>query len=464
MLLSVACVCSALIAWPLSRDSTADADTDASHRVGLIAQPLRRGSRAGTAATQHNLKQRPILYGHRREGTEGKGSINGKGGGDIILIGVATDAGCGNPTFTHRLAGIFGAANVGTAICLNDYSNTPTENNFNFMYQQLKDLKEGRSIKNSLDMTNDIAPAPIRIVEGLNSFADSRIRNLFDFTFFFDIADEVKQSWNIHSIKSSLSGSQLAKADVVMQVLPSELDPHDRDTVKVKLIQHREKATFDPVALFGKDSTTEWTPCGTKLTCSNPGIKLRYGPARLFGNDVTILEMDGKFDKMQEILAVEEHLCGTATKYCGELTQQMVKMNESPGSHNGAGLFQTLAGFKIRQSIEAKLAAAGLSVAAVFAPIPAYADSVTSGEKVFEANCAACHLGGANYIYDEFSLQKEALDKYLKGGRTETAVITQVTNGRNAMPAFGARLSEEQIKDVASYVIDMANEDKWGNE
>ncbi len=33
------------------------------------------------------------------------------------------------------------------------------------------------------------------------------------------------------------------------------------------------------------------------------------------------------------------------------------------------------------------------------------------------------------------------------------AIIAQVTNGKNAMPAFKARLKPEQIEDVAVYVL-----------
>ena len=34
---------------------------------------------------------------------------------------------------------------------------------------------------------------------------------------------------------------------------------------------------------------------------------------------------------------VESHLSNTATKFYGELTQQMIKMGDSPGSDNGTG-------------------------------------------------------------------------------------------------------------------------------
>lgn len=53
----------------------------------------------------------------------------------------------------------------------------------------------------------------------------------------------------------------------------------------------------------------------------------------------------------------------------------------------------------------------------------------------------------------EKTLEKEALDQFLAGGRSEKSVMTQVTNGKNAMPAFGGRLSDENIANVASYVI-----------
>jgi len=58
------------------------------------------------------------------------------------------------------------------------------------------------------------------------------------------------------------------------------------------------------------------------------------------------------------------------------------------------------------------------------------------------------------------NLEKEALEEYLAGGRTEAAVITQVTNGKNAMPAFAGRLGDGDIGDVATYVI-VNSESGW---
>ena len=51
------------------------------------------------------------------------------------------------------------------------------------------------------------------------------------------------------------------------------------------------------------------------------------------------------------------------------------------------------------------------------------------------------------------TLKKEALEKYLDGGFKPEAVAKQVTNGKGAMPAFGNRLSDDEIALVAEYVI-----------
>ena len=47
----------------------------------------------------------------------------------------------------------------------------------------------------------------------------------------------------------------------------------------------------------------------------------------------------------------------------------------------------------------------------------------------------------------------QALQEYLAGGYNAGAVVKQVTNGKGAMPAFGGRLSDEDIANVAAYVI-----------
>lgn len=82
---------------------------------------------------------------------------------------------------------------------------------------------------------------------------------------------------------------------------------------------------------------------------------------------------------------------------------------------------------------------------------PALAADATGGAKIFSANCAACHAGGRNVIMADKTLKQEALEKY--NMNSIDAIANQVTNGKNAMPAFKGRLSQAQIEDVASYVL-----------
>nr|AAO43197.1 cytochrome c6 precursor [Phaeodactylum tricornutum]BAC54097.1 precursor cytochrome c6 [Phaeodactylum tricornutum] len=119
-----------------------------------------------------------------------------------------------------------------------------------------------------------------------------------------------------------------------------------------------------------------------------------------------------------------------------------------------ATLLATASAFSIQAEFS-KVAkgAAAVGVGAVIAAAPALAGDVGAGEQIFNANCAACHAGGQNVIMPEKTLEKEALDQYLAGGRTEKSIISQVTGGKNAMPAFGGRLSDEEIANVAAYVL-----------
>jgi cytochrome c6 len=73
------------------------------------------------------------------------------------------------------------------------------------------------------------------------------------------------------------------------------------------------------------------------------------------------------------------------------------------------------------------------------------------GAKVFSANCAACHMGGNNVIMANKTLKKDALAQF--GMNSEDAIVYQVQHGKNAMPAFTGRLSDDEIQSVAAYVL-----------
>merc|ERR1712199_83602 len=268
-----------------------------------------------------------------------------------IVIGLAADSGCGKSTFMRRVTQLFGGdpeppkggnpdsntliSENTTVICLDDYhcldrfgrkekgvtALAPEAQDFDLMYEQIKAIKDGKSVEKPiynhvtglLDPPETIVPPKILIVEGLHPFYDERVNDLIDFSIYLDISDEVKFAW---------------------------------------MIQKEGVECFDPTYLFDEGSTVSWIPCGRKLTCSFPGIKFFYGPDTFYGENVSVLEMDGQFDKLEELIYVESHLSNTSAKFYGEITQQMLKNTAFPGSNNGTGLFQTLIGLKVREVYE----------------------------------------------------------------------------------------------------------------
>jgi cytochrome c6 len=80
--------------------------------------------------------------------------------------------------------------------------------------------------------------------------------------------------------------------------------------------------------------------------------------------------------------------------------------------------------------------------------------SIEKGEKLFNNNCSVCHLGGNNIIIPEKNLKLETLEA--NGMNTINAINYQVINGKNGMPAFGGRLKEEDIEQIAYYVLESA--------
>ncbi|QYX31187.1 phosphoribulokinase [Sphaerospermopsis torques-reginae] len=314
----------------------------------------------------------------------------------VVLIGVAGDSGCGKSTFLRRLIDLFGEELM-TVICLDDYhcldrkqrketgitALDPRANNFDLMYEQIKALKEGNAVDKPIynhetgmiDPPERIKPNHIIVVEGLHPLYDERVRALLDFSVYFDISDEVKIAWKIqrdmaergHRYEDVLAQINSRKpdfekfiepqrefADVVLQVLPTNLIKNDteRKVLRVRMLQKEGKEGFEPAYLFDEGSTIQWTPCGRKLTCSYPGMQLYYGSDVYYGRYVSVLEVDGQFDNLDEVIYIENHLSNTSTKYTGEMTHLLLQHREYPGSNNGTGLFQVLTGLKMRAVYE----------------------------------------------------------------------------------------------------------------
>lgn len=85
-----------------------------------------------------------------------------------------------------------------------------------------------------------------------------------------------------------------------------------------------------------------------------------------------------------------------------------------------------------------------------------FAADLTAGEQVFSANCAACHAGGNNAIMPDKTLKKDILAE--NGMNSISAITNQVKNGKNSMPAFGGRLGDDDIENVANYVLNQSEQ------
>eukprot|EP01040_Poterioochromonas_malhamensis_P002404 gene2404-2552_t len=116
---------------------------------------------------------------------------------------------------------------------------------------------------------------------------------------------------------------------------------------------------------------------------------------------------------------------------------------------------------RLEMNLGTRVATVAIIGTALAGPSTTFAADVEAGSLVFAGNCAACHAGGNNVIQNEKTLRKEALEQYLDGGLSEKSIVNQVTNGKNAMPAFGGRLDDDQIANVAAYVYDQATNNKW---
>jgi cytochrome c6 len=91
-----------------------------------------------------------------------------------------------------------------------------------------------------------------------------------------------------------------------------------------------------------------------------------------------------------------------------------------------------------------------------FFPLSTLAINLEESENLFIKNCIICHQGGNNIIIPEKNLKKENLEA--NGMNSVEAITYQVRNGKNGMPAFGDRLKNEEIQQIAAYILEQSNQ------
>ena len=107
-----------------------------------------------------------------------------------------------------------------------------------------------------------------------------------------------------------------------------------------------------------------------------------------------------------------------------------------------------------------------LSLGTILHPSVADAADLVAGKAIFDKSCAACHSGGGNI----FNSGKDLRQKSLAKNKCLNVVCVEnlVEKGKKQMPAYGtftspkgkvyeAKLTPDEIADVAAYTLDEAN-------
>jgi len=282
-----------------------------------------------------------------------------------------------------------------TVICLDDFHSNdrngrkvsgltaldPKENDFDNMLRCVKELKEGKSVmkpiynhvNGTLDEDEKIEPTPIIIFEGLHPFYDDRVNDLMDFRIYVDIAPETKfnwkvqrdceeRGWTVDQVKEQIKARepdfnayidpQKEKADVVIQVLPTELAKDDKKHLKVEMIQVKGVDNFTPSYILDPQAEVDITLGGIDLG-DGPGLKVYQKQQKWAGKDAVTIGMDGKYAKISQMDKLEKMISDSAAKSAGEATQKMMEYEGQPGSNDGTGFLQTIVSLKVREIYEA---------------------------------------------------------------------------------------------------------------
>merc|ERR1719230_2108888 len=314
-----------------------------------------------------------------------------------MMIGIAADSGCGKSTFMKRIVQTLGAevtdahtpqGDLMTVICLDDYHLNdragrkvsgktalhPEEQLFDLMAEQTEALKAGKQIMKPIynhdtgmkDPEEPVDPNHIIVLEGLHPMVDERVRNMLNFGIYVDVADDVKYAWKISrdmkergwtedEVKASIEGRkpdfaayvepQKMDADVVIQILPSEMKDAAEGGYRVRLIQMSSNDKYKNAGLLASSANAMWQPEGHNFI-------IKQYPEKMGDKEATVLEFDGVLQSKDDMKIIEPYLFNTGTKNEGELTTQHNSVT-GLGSLNGTGLMQSIVALKIRELYEA---------------------------------------------------------------------------------------------------------------
>jgi len=89
---------------------------------------------------------------------------------------------------------------------------------------------------------------------------------------------------------------------------------------------------------------------------------------------------------------------------------------------------------------------------------------VEAGRRIFEAKCASCHNknGDGKTITAGRFPYANLIDGKWRSDGSPAAIERQVRKGRDPMPRFEGRLTDEEIREVVAYVVQLSRSGSEG--
>lgn len=85
--------------------------------------------------------------------------------------------------------------------------------------------------------------------------------------------------------------------------------------------------------------------------------------------------------------------------------------------------------------------------------LAAGARAQSDGAKVFKANCVLCHgADGSGNTTAGKALQAKDLRSDEVQKQSDATLVDAITNGKGKMPAFGDKLTPDEVKSLVAYV------------
>jgi mono/diheme cytochrome c family protein len=113
-------------------------------------------------------------------------------------------------------------------------------------------------------------------------------------------------------------------------------------------------------------------------------------------------------------------------------------------------------GLLVKRIVSIMCVATLLSVASAASVAPAFGEDLAKGKKIYVDKCLKCHgekgRGDGPRAYDLSKKPADYTDKEKMSKFTDADLRKVVKEGKKPMPAFGKKLSDEDINGVVAYI------------